>query len=810
MEGKKRKGVTLLNFFEKKPKTNVSSEETPSLSSPSSSSSAAVHISSPLNSSSGVIKADQQVGCVLTDVSTLSTPSTSFHPCNADVINEDNLLEERDPSSGCEKARTFIFIGLGPYQPNLKEYPIKKGRKFRPEWYKEYNWLEYSVVSDSAYCYYCRAFCDNVSKGEDAFTKTGYNNWKKAVEKFKSHQNSNAHKLCSVKATEFRNSQKYGSIGSKLDTHRSQVVKENRQYFEAVITSILFCARQGIALRGHREDEASENKGNLLELLSLRSQDNDVISRYYLRKEKTFRYLNPIYQNHFLELMSKNVLNQIINSVKTAGIYSVIMDETQDLKRHEQVSIVLRYCDNSLNIHESFLGLYRTENTDGESLYRLLKSVLISFGLKVEDLRGQCYDGAAAMRGQYSGVAKRIRDENNLAMYVHCYAHVLNLCLVDVSSAVIAVRNMFGVLNKLHTFIEASSKRHSVFENIQKNQENLASRSRSTTIKSLSDTRWNCRLEAINSVLVNISAIIETLEEISNNDKVSGSDAFSILKCVNDFSFLFCLKLMSVILEYTNMLSQHFQKKCANYSTVSLLTKSIVAALQDLRNDNKFNELWKETEKLAEEEGCAMAVVPRKKEVPGKLGGGHRTGNYQSASDFYRQNVYFPVLDTLINDITYRFQENDLKVLHSLRSVLSKNEVEEDDVNLVCGTYKVSEKELYSELNVFSRMCANKNIEDEFDQRLKVFVEQNLSECFPNLNNMFKTFLTVPVSSASSERSFSCLRRLKTYLRNTTGQERLHHLSVLFIERSYDIDIPKIIDKFDSEATLRGRRLQLH
>ena len=79
------------------------------------------------------------------------------------------------------------------------------------------------------------------------------------------------------------------------------------------------------------------------------------------------------------------------------------------------------------------------------------------------------------------------------------------------------------------------------------------------------------------------------------------------------------------------------------------------------------------------------------------------------------------------------------KVLHALCSVLSKNEVEEEDVKLVCATYKVPEKELYSELNVFSRMCANKNIGDEFDQRLKSFVEQNLSECFLNLNNMFKT-----------------------------------------------------------------------
>ena len=71
-----------------------------------------------------------------------------------------------------------------------------------------------------------RDSCDSVPKGEDAFTKTGYKNWKKAIEKFKSHQSSDAHKSCSLKASEFCNSQKYGSIERKLDSHRSHVVYE--------------------------------------------------------------------------------------------------------------------------------------------------------------------------------------------------------------------------------------------------------------------------------------------------------------------------------------------------------------------------------------------------------------------------------------------------------------------------------------------------------------------------------------------------------------------------------------------------------
>lgn len=66
-------------------------------------------------------------------------------------------------------------------------------------------------------------------------------------------------------------------------------------------------------------------------------------------------------------------------------------------------------------------------------------------------------------------------------MSVYCYAHVLNLCLADVSSADKAIRNMSGVLNKLHTLIQGSSKMHSVSENIPKKQEIFVSGSRSIT-----------------------------------------------------------------------------------------------------------------------------------------------------------------------------------------------------------------------------------------------------------------------------------------------------------------------------------------
>lgn len=108
------------------------------------------------------------------------------------------------------------------------------------------------------------------------------------------------------------------------------------------------------------------------------------------------------------------------------------------------------------------------------------------------------------MRGSYTGIQARIKNENPNAIYVHWYAHILNLCLIDLTKQVKQIRNMFGVLNSLHNLISASSKIYSVFEYMTKT---LSDGKGPKTLKSLSDTQWNCRIETIKAVLENLSAL---------------------------------------------------------------------------------------------------------------------------------------------------------------------------------------------------------------------------------------------------------------------------------------------------------------
>ena len=73
------------------------------------------------------------------------------------------------------------------------------------------------------------------------------------------------------------------------------------------------------------------------------------------------------------------------------------------------------------------------------------------------------------------------------------------------------------------------------------------------------------------------------------------------------------------------------------------------------------------------------------------------------------------------------------------------------------------------------------------------------------MNDILKKLWTIPVNVCECERSFSSLRRLKTYILNTTGQERLSSLSLINIERSFDIDLDAIVNEFVSKNSERKK-----
>ena len=77
-------------------------------------------------------------------------------------------------------------------------------------------------------------------------------------------------------------------------------------------------------------------------------------------------------------------------------------------------------------------------------------------------------------------------------------------------------------------------------------------------------------------------------------------------------------------------------------------------------------------------------------------------------------------------------------------------------------------------------------------EMLETMQENDLLDIFPEFSKMVHILAVIPVTSCSAERSFSALRRLKTYLRSIMGQRRVNNIALLNIERTYAYSVVSI------------------
>ena len=142
------------------------------------------------------------------------------------------------------------------------------------------------------------------------------------------------------------------------------------------------------------------------------------------------KYTSLDIQNDLITIMGEMVKRRISREVNEAEMYSIMVDETKDVGKVEQISISVRYVKNN-EVYERFLTYVHAEASNAEALSKHILGTLRDYDISIDNCVGQCYDGASVMSGQSKGVQTRIRTEAPKALYIHCTAHKLNLALVD-------------------------------------------------------------------------------------------------------------------------------------------------------------------------------------------------------------------------------------------------------------------------------------------------------------------------------------------------------------------------------------------
>jgi hypothetical protein len=105
------------------------------------------------------------------------------------------------------------------------------------------------------------------------------------------------------------------------------------------------CSASFIAFRGSHEVFGSNNNGNYLGILELLARYDpflrEHITRYANKESGNAFYLSK--DNEMLHLMKKKILEIIIEQIKSAKYYSIIIDFTPDISHIDQLTVVIRY-----------------------------------------------------------------------------------------------------------------------------------------------------------------------------------------------------------------------------------------------------------------------------------------------------------------------------------------------------------------------------------------------------------------------------------------------------------------------------------
>ncbi len=602
----------------------------------------------------------------------------------------------------------------------------KSNRSFQLSWYDKVSWLTGSAVKKKMYCWPCLLM--KPSHGCVVWSKLGFGDLSNFDRAYKRHENSNEHVSARARLSCMGRIRVEHAIneGARIQVAKhNETVKQNRAFLNRLIDVTSLLGRQELSFRGHDESSESSNKGNYREFTETLAKYDSVLSRQF-ESSTVFSGMSHTIQNDLISALAATISDQIRDEIQDAPFFGWQVDETTDISCRAQLSVIVRYVDSAGKIQERFIGFFDVSGgRDAQSVFDVLNENMQGYNFK-DKLVAQTYDGAAVMASALNGLQAKVKAIAPSAMFVHCYAHRLNLVLSQGAKCLPECRIFFASLSGFATFFSKSTKRTSFLES--------AGCSR---LPRNAPTRWNFTSRIVSTVANNYDGLLQTFDNIIADTTI----------------------------------------------------ESLLAFVKEKRSEGAFQTVYAKAADLTSD--------PRDEPMRKR-----RLTQLQDPQERYR-NLYMAILDNILEQIPRRFSNLEsmlfLELVNPGKFDDMRQAFPEEAFQSVLKSYghHFDSGRLRSELQVLYSDQDLQSNRGKLCDYLVFLKDMELDSAMPQLYKLFSLVATIGATSAGVERSFSCLKRLKSYTRNTMGQGRLSSLALLAIERTLVKSLEKTPSWYD-------------
>ncbi|XP_057479268.1 uncharacterized protein LOC130766649 [Actinidia eriantha] len=275
--------------------------------------------------------------------------------------------------------------------------------------------------------------------------------------------------------------------------------------------------------------------------------------------------------------------------------------------------------------------------------------------------------------------------------------------------------------------------------------------------------------------------VLQTMVQEGSSNSIRGETGGALI-AVRFFDFIFILHLMHRIMGITDLLCQALQNKSLDILNAMDLVSTTKTLLQTLRQDG-FNTLLMHVGSVCTQYDIKMPMMDAHyKKVTGRS---CQQRDHITMDHHYRVDIFNAVIDFQLGELNNRFSEGAMELL-ILSSALEPNDgFKSLDIDKICTLaekfypsdftnqemhylrchlehYKldVPQHEKFQNMSTISELC-------------QVLAETNKSQHYHLIDRLIRLVLTLPVTTATTERAFSAMKHVKTVLRNKVEDEFL-------------------------------------